>query len=480
MPDFVELARLDAIAQADLVRSGALSAEEVLEACEQRVRLLEPLIHAFSSVSFERARARLSADSVRNGPFAGVPIAVKDVAPYPGFPWALGSRLLAKNLVSAPSPLAQRLEDAGFLVFAKSTTSEFGLLGSTETLLGGVTHNPWNLSRSALGSSGGAAAAVAAGLIPLAHASDGGGSIRIPASACGVFGFKPSNGRNVSPSISGAGGGSDFLKLTPDHCISRSVRDSARLLSVLERADLDPLLPRTGEVTTPIERRLKLGFYSATLFQTEPSEPVKKALDRALALCAELGHEVSEIKAPAIDAPAVSNAFFTVAGAAIAELFDMMGALLQRPVSAREVEPFTFELVESVRAAGKGELERARETFRSAAESYLAATRDVEVVVTPTLPVPPWELGVLSPVLDRETLIARTEERVSYTPIHNIAGCPAMSVPLAWTEDDLPLGIHFSAAPGQDALLLALALELEAAAPWRDRWAPWSVVNVAR
>jgi amidase len=235
-----------------------------------------------------------------------------------------------------------------------------------------------------------------------------------------------------------------------------------------------------GEVTTPIERRLKLGFYSATLFQTEPSDPVRNALDRALALCAELGHEVAEIKAPAIDAPAVSNAFFTVAGAAIAELFDMMGALLQRPVSTRDVEPFTFELVESFRAAGNGALERARETFRSAAETYLAATRDVEVVVTPTLPVPPWELGVLSPVLDRETLIARTEERVSYTPIHNIAGCPAMSVPLAWTDDDLPLGVHFSAAPGQDARLLALALELEAAAPWRDRWAPWSVVNVAR
>lgn len=479
MPDFLELARLDATAQAELVRSGELSAEDLLNACEQRVRLLEPLIHAFASVNFERARARLSADSVRSGPFAGVPIAIKDVAPYPGFPWALGSRLLAKNLVSAPSPLAQRLDEAGFLVFAKSTTSEFGLLGSTETLLTGVTHNPWNLSRSALGSSGGAAAAVAAGIIPLAHASDGGGSIRIPASACGVFGFKPSNGRNVSPSISGAGGGSDFLRLTPDHCISRSVRDSARLLAVLQRDDLDPLLPRVGEVTNPSERPLRLGFYSATLFQTEPSEVVKEGLRRALALCAELGHEVSEIPAPVIDAPAASDAFFTVAGAAIAELFDMMSALLQRPVSAGDVEPFTLELVESYRAAGQGALERAREAFRTATERYLAATRDVDVVVTPTLPVPPWELGVLSPTLSRETLIARTEERVNYTPIHNIAGCPAMSVPLAWTDDGLPLGIHFSAAPGQDARLLALAFELEAAAPWRDRWAPFSVVNVA-
>ncbi|HET9929925.1 MAG TPA: amidase family protein, partial [Polyangiaceae bacterium] len=312
MPDFIEIAKLDATAQAELVRSGALSGDELLSACEARVRLLEPTVRAFSSINFEKARARLSAEPVRTGTFAGVPLAIKDVAPYPGFPWALGSRLLAKNLVTAPSPLVQRLEEAGFVVFAKSTTSEFGLLGSTETLLAGVTHNPWDLSRSALGSSGGAAAAVAAGLIPLAHASDGGGSIRIPASACGVFGFKPSNGRNVSPSIAGAGGGSDFLKLTPDHCISRSVRDSARFLAVLERTELEPSLPRVGEVTRPIERRLKLGYYSRNLFQVEPSEPIRIALDRTVALCASLGHEVVEIPAPVVDAPGISEAFFTV------------------------------------------------------------------------------------------------------------------------------------------------------------------------
>lgn len=478
MTHLLELAQLDAVAQAELVRSGEISPEDALAACEQRYRLLEPTIRAFASVDFDRARAQLTAEATRSGPFAGVPLAIKDVAPYPGFPWTLGSRLFAQNLVSAPSLLAQRVEAAGFVVFGKSATSEFGLLGSTETLLAGVTHNPWRLSLSALGSSGGAAAAVAAGIVPLAHASDGGGSIRIPASVCGLFGFKPSNGRNVSPALNG--GGSDFLKLTPDHCISRSVRDSARFLATLERADLEAPLSPVGEVTRPIERRLRLGYYSRNLFQGEPSEVVSKALRGAVALCAELGHEVVEIPAPVVDAAALSEAFFTIAGAAISEVFDMMTGMRQRPVTRADVEPFTFELVASFREAGKASLERAREALRLGAEQYLAATRDVDAVVTPTLPVPPWELGLLSPILDRATLILRTEERVNYTPIHNIAGCPAMSVPLAWSEAGLPIGIHFSAAPGQDALLLGLALELEAAAPWAERWAPWSVVNLTR
>lgn len=478
MTQLLELAKLDAIAQADLVRSGALSPEEALNACEERFRLVEPTIRAFASVDFERARVRLAEDSRRDAPFAFVPLAIKDVAPYPGFPWTLGSRLFARNLVNAPSPLAQCVDAAGFIVFGKTATSEFGLLGSTETLLSGVTHNPWRLSLSALGSSGGAAAAVAAGIVPLAHASDGGGSIRIPASVCGLFGFKPSNGRNVSPAL--GGGGSDFLKLTPDHCISRTVRDSARFLAALERTDSEAPWPPLGEVTRPIERRLQLGFHSRNLFQQEPSDVVNKAFRAALALCAELGHEVQEIPAPRVDANALSDAFFTVAGAAISEVFDLMAGMLRRPVAPSDVEPFTFELVTSFRERGKTSLERAREALRVGAEQYLAATRGVDVVVTPTLPVPPWELGVLSPLLDRATLIQRTEERVNYTPIHNIAGCPAMSVPLGWSDDGLPIGIHFSAAPGQEALLLALALELEAAAPWRERWAPWSVVNMAR
>jgi amidase len=477
MTKLAELARLDACAQAELVRRGELTADELLAACEQRVEAMEPVIHGLASKNFERARARLAEPAVQSGVFGGVPFVIKDVAPYPGFVWSLGSRLFAHNLVSAPSPLAQSLDRAGLLVFGKSTTSEFGLLGSTETLLHGVTHNPWNLAYSALGSSGGAAALVASGIVPVAHASDGGGSIRIPASVCGLFGFKPSNGRNVSPAL-GAGSNSDFMKLTPDHCISRSVRDSARVLAVLERPELDAALPRVGEVTEPIQRRLRMGFYSRTVFGQEPVAEVRAALDRALALCAELGHTVTEIAAPPLDGPALSEAFFSVAGAAIADVFDMMGAMLNRPVGRGDVERFTLELVEFQRRAGKASLERARETFRKAREAYLSATRGLDVVVTPTLPVLPWQLGTLPPILDRETLIARTEERVNYTPIHNIAGCPAMSVPLAMSEGRLPIGIHFSAAPGEDALLLALALELEAAAPWGDRWAPWSVVKL--
>jgi amidase len=207
-------------------------------------------------------------------------------------------------------------------------------------------------------------------------------------------------------------------------------------------------------------------------------DAVRRELHQALTLCEELGHTVVEIPAPEIDGPSLSAAFFTVAGSAMLGFFDMMNAMLGRPILRGDVERFTFELVEHQRQAPPDSLDRARDVFQQARERYVEATRGVEIVVTPTLPVLPWELGTLSPVLGRETLISRTEERVNYTPIHNIVGCPAMSVPLGWSDTGLPVGIHFAAAPGADALLLALALELEAAKPWRDRWAPWSYVEL--
>lgn len=460
-----DLSRLDAVAQAELVARGEVQASELLDACAERLEALDPLLRAVPVVDLERARAA----EVHPGPFAGVPLVVKDVTPYPGLRWSAGSRLFA-HTVAGPetrTPYVACLDAAGFVTVGKSAASELGLLGSTETLLDGVTHNPWDLSRSAAGSSGGAAAAVAAGLVPLAHANDGGGSVRIPASVCGLFGFKPSRGRTVAASLP-----SEFGALVSDHCVTRSVRDSALFLAVTE--ERDGPFPAIGHVREPLARPLRIATWSRTLLGDAPEPEVARALDAAAALCASLGHVVEPVPPPPIDGPALGDAFFLVAGSAVAALVEMVDRMRGHPVQRTELEPFSWALVDELERRGPDALPQARAAFRVATEAYLALARAYDVVLTPTLATLPWRIGHLSPVLPREELLRRTGRAVGYTPIHNVAGCPAMSVPLHWTDDGLPVGIHFAAAPGADALLLGLAYQLEAARPWRDRWAPFS------
>jgi amidase len=458
------LARLDGVAQAELVARGEVSAAELLEACAERIEALNPLLNAIPALDLERARAVKPAV----GPFSGVPFLVKDVTPYPGLRWSIGSRLFAANVAPQATPYSARLDEAGLVTVGKSSTSEFGLLGSTESFLDGVTHNPWDLSVSASGSSGGSAAAVAAGLVPLAHASDGGGSVRIPASVCGLFGLIPSRGRCVPASL----GTSDYGALVQEHCVSRSVRDSALLLSLTEARDAG--LPPVGYVREPLSRRLRIGTWTRTLVGEEPEPAVRRAYDEAVALCVSLGHDVEPVVPPAIDGPALGDAFFLVAGATVAGAVGMMGQMLGRPVARRELEPFSWALAEEFQRRGPDALAGARACFAASAERYLAAMARYDVVLTPTLATVPWRIGHLSPILPREELVRRTARSVGYTPIHNIAGCPAMSVPLHWTDEGLPIGIHFAAAPGADALLLGLAYQLEAARPWHHRWAPYS------
>lgn len=457
------LARLDGMAQAELVARREVEASELLDAFAERFEALNPLLRAIPTVDLERARAA----GARPGPFAGVPFLVKDATPYPGLRWSVGARLFRHNVAMQGVPYVDRIDQSGLVTVGKSATSELGLLGSTETMLEGVTHNPWDLSLSAAGSSGGAAAAVAAGIVPFAHANDGGGSIRIPASVCGVFGFKPSRGRCVPANMP-----SEFGALVSDHCISRSVRDSALFLSVTE--DRDGALPPVGHVRAPVARPLRIAAWTRTLMGDEPEPAVRRAHDEAVALCRSLGHEVELVAPPAIDGAALGDAFFLVAGSAVAALVEMVDRMRGHPVQRDELEPFTWAIADELARRGPGALGGARAVFAAATEAYLAATRPFDAVLTPTLATLPWRTGHLSPVLPREELLRRTARSVGYTPIHNIAGCPAMSVPLHWTDGGGPIGAHFAAAPGADALLLGLAYQLEEARPWRDRWAPFS------
>lgn len=462
MNDLTSLARLDAVAQAELHARGEVSAEELFDACIARIEALNPLLRAVVTVARERPR------QARPGPLSGVPFLVKDAIAWPGMRWSMGSRLFAGNVAAQPTPYAKRLVEAGLVCAGKSATSELGLLASTETLLEGATHNPWDLACSAAGSSGGSAAAVAAGLVPLAQANDGGGSIRMPASACGVFGFKPSRGRTMPAIIAR----SDFADMTSEHCISRSVRDSTLFLAITEdRSNGEPV----GFVRDPIAQKLRVATWTQTMLGEEPDAAVRRAYDEAVALLGELGHVVEPIAAPTFEGPGLADAFFVVAGAAVSGIVDAIDRTRGEPVQERELEPFTWALVEAFLARGPDALARARAAFGQAVRVYHEATRGYDVVLTPTLATEPWRLGHLSPILGREELVRRTGRAVGYTPIHNIAGCPAMSVPLHFQDEGLPIGMHFSSAPGNDARLLGLAYQLEAARPWKDRWPPYSI-----
>jgi len=462
------LARLDGIAQAELVARGELSAAELLDACAARVERCEPLIHSTVTLDWERARALEPA----SGPFRGVPTLVKDVFPYPGLRWGMGSRLFARQVQAPASPYSEKIDRSGLVVVGKSAASEFGLLGSTETLQEGVTHNPWDLSRSAAGSSGGSAAAVAAGIVPLAHANDAGGSIRVPASVCGVFGFKPSRDRTASTNP----GGTDFAALLSDHCVSRSVRDSALFLSVTEAEN--GRFPALGYVREASSKRLRIATFTRTAMGDEPEPSVRRAFDEAVALCAALGHEVRTIAAPELEGPALGDAFFLSAGATLAGLVEMIGGMRGAKVSREELEPFTWALIDSFQRRDAGALQGARDTFKRCTSAYLAIFADCDVVLTPTLRELPWHLGHLSPLVAPDELMARTARAVGYTPIHSIAGNPAMSVPLHWSQEQLPVGVHFAAKIGDDETLLRLAYELEAAKPWAERWAPYSFPRI--
>jgi amidase len=464
--DLAAIARLDGVAQAELCARGELSVEELLAACEARIDALNPLLRAVVTVADE---CPAPPDS---GPFRGVPFLVKDALAWPGLRWSYGSRLHRAHFAhntGYPPQYVTRLLEAGLLCVGKSAMSEFGLLFSTETLLEGATHNPWDLSCSPAGSSGGSAAAVAAGLVPIAHASDGGGSIRVPASACGLFGFKPSRARTVpaGPITS------DFGDMTSEHCITRSVRDSALFLSITEERSLGSA--PIGFVREPIARKLRIATWTRTMWGAEPEPAVRRAYEEAVALLVELGHHVEPVAPPGIHGPTLGEAFFLVSGAAIAGVVDSMDKRRDEPVQSNELEPFTWELMEDFLARGPTALNQARDIFREAVHAYREATRRYDVVLTPTLATEPWRLGHLSPVLGREELFRRTSRAVGYTPIHNIAGCPAMSVPLHISESGLPIGMHFAAARGEDAMLLGLAYQLEEARPWKDRWPPYSI-----
>ena len=451
-----DFAGLDATAQAELVQRREVTPGELLEAAIARIEALNPRLNAIVTPLYERARGEVRTP-LPAGPFQGVPYAIKDMLDLQGTRRTSGSRLLARNISQDTSEIVARSTAAGLVILGKTNTPEFALNGSTEPVLFGPSRNPWDAARSSGGSSGGAAVAVASGMVPIAHASDGGGSIRIPASCCGLFGLMPSRSRMVGSRATDSG---------VDHCVSRSVRDSARLFAWNQRQDAQaPLKP--APVLEPLgARRLKIGFSTANVFGQQAAPSVRSALEESARLCASIGHHVEPARLP-VD----GEAFFTHFMVAWSRGADHMRRMAERQgLRAEDVlEPWTLYLSAHFRRQPADAGAKAGVYFAELSRRFDAFFQSFDVMLTPVLHEEPPPLGFLGPDVPGSQMFERLLTYVSYTPIHNVAGTPAISVPLGQSASGLPIGSQFAARVGNEARLFGLAFELERAAPWVQR-----------
>lgn len=446
------IARLDGHSQAELVRRGEVPPGALVEAAIARIEARDGALNSVAARAFGHARAA-AAKVDRTAPMAAVPYLLKASLEYPGFPCEAGSRAKKGEVASRAFPLVQMLDRAGLVPVGMSTMPEFGLNASGEALLYGPTCNPWDLSRSSGGSSSGAGAAVAAGLVPFATASDAGGSIRIPASNCGIVGFKPSRGWNVRARAYNL---VDDI-LCSDSLYGRSMRDTAwaaRLLRPMEKG----AAAKAG--------RLRIALDLAGLDGTAPEAEVETVVRRVAALCEALGHRVEEVTQP-IDRAALRTGFTTLWDYLGGETVDHYGER-----ASEVLEPWTLGLADR-RARVTPELlaDALAQVYRASAA--LAAFHETfDVVLSPVTATVPPPLGHLAPTRPTNELFEALFGYVNYTPLHNMTGTPSISLPLFAGSSGLPVGAMFSAAAGGDELLLAVAAELEEASPWVDRWPP--------
>jgi amidase len=469
-----DLATLDATAQADLVRRREVKPIELVDAAIERIERLNPTINAVITPMYDLA-IKAASEPLPDGPFTGVPFMLKDlIAAYGGVRFTFGSALLRDFVVDHDSELVARHKRAGLIVLGKTNLPEFGILPTTEPHFFGPTRNPWNTAHSAGGSSGGSAAAVASGMVPMAHGNDGGGSIRIPASCCGLFGLKPTRGRNpLGPDIGESMGG-----LVMEHALTRSVRDSAALLDATAGPDVGdpywappPTRPFLQEVgADPGKLRIALSFEPPAGTPVHPD--CIAAVRDAAKLCADLGHHVEEA-APAINAELLTQAFVTVFAAGVAMTVDAMALLSGRTPTQDQVEPLTWAVHQMASGQSAPSYLLAQTALHRIGRDVARFMVDYDVWLTPTLAEPPLPLGTFESTPENPLAgLMRSASYIPYTPICNITGQPAMSVPLYWNGDNLPIGSHFMARFGDEATLFRLAAQLEKARPWAERRPP--------
>ncbi|MCX2980848.1 amidase [Halieaceae bacterium IMCC14734] len=464
-----ELLAYDATGLAKLVRAGEVSPQELVMATVARIERLDGQLNAISTLLVDRALQR-AGDIPVDSLFAGVPTLLKDLVDMAGVRRTSGSRLHLNHVPKESVSYVRALEEAGLNIIGMTNTPEFASLALTDNHAFGPSRNPWNIAHTPGGSSGGSAVAVAAGYVPIAHGTDGGGSNRIPSSCCGVLGMKASRYRMAS----GEADGQHFF-LRTHQSISRTVRDSAALFAATENRQTSNPYPLEGQIAGPGRRRLKIAFSTTSCFGREPVPTVMEALESSARLCEEMGHEIIPVKNP-LQGEAFFEALESVMLASMPALLQQVESLTGR--RAEDTGLLTPMLIQTARYAaglpadaadlGMQYLQRLSEQMKNFYSSY-------NVWLTPTLPIEPPLEGYISPDSDFMATRGASRDMLGYTAFANAVGSPAMSVPLAWSsQSGLPIGSHFSAAAGADRTLYELAYELEAARPWRDRWAPYS------
>ncbi len=492
MGDFAEYENYDATGLAGLVRDKEISAQELCREAAERIDRLNPKINAVVTRMDEQA-GRAVSDLPSDAPFAGVPFLLKDLmANYAGVPTSYGNRHLKNVVVDHDSELVIRFKKSGLLILGKTNTPEFGLTGVTEPEVFGPCKNPWNTDHSPGGSSGGSAAAVAAGIVPMASGGDGGGSIRIPASCCGLFGLKPSRGRNPT--------GPDFGRVwqgaVQEHVITRSVRDSAAMLDMTNGADTgapyeikSPERAYTDEVQTS-PGSLKIAFSTRSPLGTQVHSDCINAVEQTARLLEDLGHHVEEAET-GVDGLALAKSYMTLyfgeVGADIREL----EAVLGRKARPSDVEPLTWMLGMLGRSFSASHFVEAMRQWDKAARVMGGFFEKYDFYLCPTIAVPPPKIGELAMASGEAAMVKavntlrlggllkisgvvdqmaeKSLSKMPFTQLANQCGLPAMSVPLHLNEQNLPIGVQFVARFGDEAGLFRLAGQLEQAKPWFDR-----------
>lgn len=466
-----ELGFMDACAQAELVRRKEVQPIELVNAAIERIERLNPSLNAVVTPMFDLAR-NAAQKNLPDGPFQGVPFLLKDLmATYAGVPMSFGAALLKNYIPHRDSELVTRLKRAGLIIVGKTNTPEFGILPTTEPHLFGPCHNPWDITRTTGGSSGGSSAAVASGMVPMAHANDAGGSIRIPASCCGLFGLKPTRARNpLGPNF-----GDVMSGIVCEHAVTRSVRDSASLLDATSGPDLGdpywappPARPFLQEVGVH-PGKLRVAFSTYAFDGTEVHPDCQEAVRSAARLLEGLGHQVTET-APKVNGEQMNRAIITIFSAGCASTLEGIEHILGRAVKPEDMEPFTWTLYEIGRTQTGAKYLLALQTIQRMARDVARFFLDYDIWLTPTLAQPPLPLGRFEPGPDDPLkVLLQTFAFAPFTYHCNLTGQPAMSVPLFWNKEGLPVGTHFIGPFGDEALLFRLAAQLETARSWANR-----------
>lgn len=452
----------DATQLASMIRNKEISASEAVEEAIKRAEAIQPQINFMVTDTFAMAREKAKAPV--SGPFAGVPFLIKDLDNVAGVVTRFGSA------ATAGQPPAEKDDTfvaatfaAGLICIGKSAAPENGYLPTTEPLAFEPSKNPWDTTRSTAGSSGGAAAATAAGVVPMAHANDGGGSIRFPAANNGLVGLKPSRGRMIDEEP-----GARPLDLAVQGVVSRTVRDTAGFFAACEATGGAAVFPAVGMVTGPGKARLKVGVLSTGFGGAEPEAEVAGILQATAKLLEAQGHTITgSTKWPT--APTFGDDFLAYWSLGAAQDVAGVEKLLGKKADETMVEPFTLRMAANAASLKPADIEALQTRLLAAATAYDEWIKGFDVVISPVFTSPPSPLGFLRGDVPFDTLRERLLHEVGYTLIHNISGAPAISLPLGWTTGGLPVGIQFSAANGAEKTLLELAYEIEAAQPWIGR-----------